>query len=181
MSDYNETHTKSIGYADYLGEDDLERANARIGQLRRVFDSFIKSFVSRETSVRLDEETLKVAVYDYFADVKRLKAFHGIERINDDKIIAYECFWLLRHKPIQLLCNDPNLVHINEFFVAEVILDHLVGDHSEAYEREELKQFYYQLLYHTIYRSYDPKTLELMIVAFKTARAIFEPSDKDSK
>lgn len=53
-------------------------------------------------SLNVCEGILHQAVMDYFADVYRLKEFHKIENINMTKIVAYEVYWILRRKPIQI-------------------------------------------------------------------------------
>ena len=45
---------------------------------------------------------------DYFADIQRLKDFHGIELANKNKIVAYEAHWILRRKPIQIVKERSN-------------------------------------------------------------------------
>lgn len=79
---------------------------------------FLKS-QKLESEVRLDEVLLMHAVLDYFSDVSRLKKFHHIHHINETKVIAYETFWLLRRKPLQVVTQrqDDFLAFINEKFV----------------------------------------------------------------
>jgi len=182
VSSYNSVHTTEKKYYKQFNEEEITRIKKRIEAFEKAYEEFSKSYGLDDTSIRLDKITLEVAIFDYFADIQRLKDFHkAISRINDDKIFAYECVWFLSRKPIQLVRDDENLVHINEKFVADVIFNHLIGDFPRACEYDELKEFYQALLYHLIYRPLDPRSLELMIVAFKTSRRVFEPRSEESK
>ncbi len=58
----------------------------------------------QQDSLVICEEILHQVVMDYFADVYRLKEFHKIENTNMAKILAYEAYWILRRKPIQMNC-----------------------------------------------------------------------------
>lgn len=56
------------------------------------------------------------AIMDYFTDVYRLKEFHKIKNINMIKIVAYEVYWILKRKPIQIRGTEVNtkVVFANE-------------------------------------------------------------------
>ena len=51
----------------------------------------------------IQEMALTHAIMDYFSDIQRLKDYQKIEHINEIKIKAYETFWILKRKPIQLI------------------------------------------------------------------------------
>lgn len=56
---------------------------------------------------------------DYFSDVQRLKDYQKIEHVNEIKIKAYETFWLLKGKPLQLKdqIEDDRFLYVNEKFL----------------------------------------------------------------
>ncbi len=169
---------------------DKKRCN-QIDERVREFEKLIRKFLVSngldDSSVRLNKPTLATSILDYFVDIQRLKDFHNsISRINEDKIIAYECAWILKRKPIQVLRDEIGSIHINEKFVAEVIMNHLVGDfrndrtYPEISKCVEIKEFYKHLLYYLIYRPSDAQALELVIVAFKTALEVAKVYDNIS-
>lgn len=134
---------------------------------------FLKS-LGLETSVRVDEVLLMHAVLDYFSDVSRLKKFHHINHINEIKVIAYESFWLLRRKPLQVIkegAADDLLAFVNEKFVFSRIASFLVGGNmDQVIKKQDKKAFlnYLDTLYYFLkYRQYDPQMLELMILGYK--------------
>jgi len=131
-------------------------------------------------------------ILDYFHDIKRLKDFHGIEKINSQKIIAYTAYWLLYRKPIQInnlqpedqLSNIKELSTLNERFVLQYILNHLSvrerGSHilDRSLKNKGLENFSAMMLYYFEYRLRDAQSLEMIITSF-FAGQIYERTDKD--
>lgn len=70
------------------------------------------------------------AVMDYFSDIQRLKDYQKIEHINGLKIKAYETFWLLQRKPIQLKeqLEDDRMLYVNERFLLTRLTSFMLGD-----------------------------------------------------
>ncbi len=120
----------------------------------------------------LNMTVLEDAVTDYFADIARLKEFQDIEHINKNKITAYISFWLLKRKPIQIICDeckDYNLIYPNEEFVTTLIIkDYLVYDYEllrGLYEVQELSKL---ILYFLKYRLTTSQSLELFLEGVHT-------------
>lgn len=101
-----------------------------------------------QDKVIVSQDILKHVIVDYFVDIDRLKVFQEIELVHSSKIYAYLCFWILRHKPIQLINeeNSGDIVFINEDFVDTLF-------------------YYFQ------YRDYSAKTIELIILSFQAGCA----------
>ena len=143
------------------------------GLLEEFSEDVIRSRYAFLYKVRLDEVLLMHAVLDYFSDVSRLKKFHHIHHINETKVIAYETFWLLRRKPLQVVTQrqDDFLAFINEKFVFSRLAAFLVGNRKDQVLREQDKKAfmnYLDTLYYFLkYRQYDPKMLELMLLGFR--------------
>jgi hypothetical protein len=119
------------------------------------------------------------AVLDYFADIARLKMFHGISRVNKIKILAYSVYWVLRRKIIQMKFaeNGETEAHfdakgygyLNEKFVKMWILEDLTAylpEKNNVRNSEMFDVFAELLEYFFIYRQYSPQDIELMITAF---------------
>ncbi len=85
---------------NYFGKDTIS------GRYKFLYDKMQEYIMAREQqdSLVICEEILHQVVMDYFADVYRLKEFHKIENTNMAKILAYEAYWILRRKPIQMNC-----------------------------------------------------------------------------
>lgn len=124
------------------------------------------------------ESVLRQAIMDYFADVYRLKEFHQIENINMTKIVAYEVYWILRRKPIQLQGQsvESKLVFANEGFATTFIAhEYLVPEETEPLSQDQEDAFikYLQhIYYHLKYRCVDKQCLEIMLYSFETGKYI---------
>lgn len=57
----------------------------------------------RQKRVGISTDILKHVIVDYFVDIDRLKSFAGIPKVNDSKIYSYTSFWILKHKPLQVM------------------------------------------------------------------------------
>ena len=51
---------------------------------------------------------MNMVVLDYYSDIVRLKDFHGIEFVRQEKIWAYTIAWIIRRKPLQYITFDEN-------------------------------------------------------------------------
>ncbi len=121
-------------------------------------------------------DLLDYVVVDYFIDIDRIESFHNIEYTSDTKIFAYTAYWLLRHKPLQLLKhkNEANLCFINESFVSEWLQSFMFGDSTSAPIVKE-RQFDVDLFISTMryafkYRLITAQNIELMLLAFIAGR-----------
>lgn len=122
------------------------------------------------------------AIMDYFTDITRLKGFHDISKINQDKIIAYECCWLLKRKPIQILKDDcEELIYVNEKFILGILVNHLTGGKIDSLVNPVLERFCDVLLYYLKYRDCDSKILEMLISSFKAGNATEKIDYKSQK
>ena len=85
-----------------------------------------------ESKLAVNETLLQHMIMDYFTDIFRLKMFHKIDRVNKAKIVAYEVYWILRRKPLQIkdfttneseLEDEQKLAFANEGFELRFPLD----------------------------------------------------------
>lgn len=119
---------------------------------------------------------LQQMVMDYFTDVYRLKKFHRINNINKTKIVAYELFWLLRRKPIQVCAEVENskVVFCNEGFAVTLLASELlVPKETEPLSNEKEEVFFKYLdhiYYHFKYRELDKQCLEAIILSFEAGK-----------
>jgi len=123
------------------------------------------------------EKILQQTIMDYFADVYRLKEFHQIENINMTKIVAYEVYWIVRRKPIQVRDNaEASKMFANEGFATTFIAhEYLVPEEREPLGPEKEDIFFKYLRhinYHLKYRCMDKQCLELMLYSFETGKYI---------
>lgn len=171
-SGMNSIESMYLSYDGLLEEFSEDVIRSRYAFLYKECMEFLKS-QGLESEVRLNEVLLMHAVLDYFSDVSRLKKFHHIHHINETKVIAYETFWLLRRKPLQVVTQlqDDFLAFINEKFVFSRLAAFLVGNRKDQVLREQDKKAfmnYLDTLYYFLkYRQYDPKMLELMLLGFR--------------
>ena len=164
---------------DHFGEETIR------DRYRFLFDKMQEYIKERDQSNNLavDESILQQAIMDYFADIYRLKIFHKIEHINKAKILAYEVYWILRRKPLQI-CNSiiekgkddqtQKLVFANEGFSVTLIANDLLMPKPTvpmSPEKESIiLDFLDQLYYHFKYRVIDKQSLETVLYAFDTGK-----------
>lgn len=120
--------------------------------------------------VVVNTHLLGSAILSYFEDIDRLKQFEGIERTNVAKIYAYETFWLLRNKPIQIIDSSitMNNLHINEKVFAAILICKMCSESGRKFDdtNPRMPSFLNLLYYNFKYRLFTQQSLELMISAF---------------
>ena len=160
------------GIIDVIGVDRIEE---RVCAVHDVYADFLSSLkFEDEKDITMNDRILLHTILDYFTDIVRLKEFHGIDRINQDKIIAYECSWFVKRKPIQVLrCDIEEIVYINEKFVLSILVNHMTqngkGDFSS---KTIIEGFCDTLLYYLKFRDCNPKILEMIILSFKAGNSM---------
>ncbi|MDR1803971.1 MAG: hypothetical protein LBQ94_10225 [Treponema sp.] len=132
--------------------------------------------IGHEDKFRIDEESFKLFILDYFTDTARLKDFHDIERTNVNKIYGYGLYWFLRRHPIHPLEGIPSNFAINERVALGVFLPRIMKEaglplyvkeaQNESYKKR-LRVFIDLLFYNLRFRTYTQQSLELMIEAFR--------------
>lgn len=150
-----------------------------------IFLSMINSFIestcpNHRDKIVVNDFILMHSLLCYYSDVKRLMDFHHVENVNDYKIIAYESFWLIQRKPIQITINDEELIYINEKFVVSFILDFLttkckldleqISKHSK--KQKHLDAFLASLFYHLKYRTLTAQMLEMFLYSFRAGSVL---------
>ncbi len=132
--------------------------------------------------LRIHEMALTHAVMDYYSDIQRLKEYQKIERVNEIKIKAYETFWLLKRKPIQLMkqLEDDKMLYVNEKFLLTRLTSFMLGEDMNIPLVEDKKKAYTNYLdtlyYYLKFRRCDAQAIELMLLAFQAGRVVFSPT-----
>ena len=148
--------------------------------------SLMREFIAREgieTLVYVSKAVLWKVILDYFADIHRLKDFHNINKVNQDKITAYTLYWLIRRKPIQIReeADEESASFVNERFAVSYLQMCLFGDDLTTLvspvKQYEHENFFKTLQYFVKYRNADAQTLELIIVAYRAGRAFKYSAD----
>lgn len=148
-----------------------EKVQYRIEELFAKVDLFLESGIVDKTNLYVSDELVTHVAMDYFTDIKRLKNFHPVERINEYKILAYEIFWWLRRKPIQIIapCKE-DTVFVNEKFAVSRVIDFFsqeVENITSQIGVESVNSFYDTLYYYFKYRHYTAQDIEMILLAFK--------------
>ncbi|MES0491278.1 MAG: hypothetical protein ABUK01_14890 [Leptospirales bacterium] len=122
----------------------------------------------------INEHTLLDVVINYFADITRLKKFHGIKKVNSVKIAAYTGYWLAKIKPIQIKDNVPDdisdeyrllFTKINEKVALNISFGMAFDNSKPTNGGSNLTELYKSIVYSLAYRISTPQALELMIQA----------------
>lgn len=145
----------------------------RYASLLKQIEVILDSMGLTNEDVMINTELLDFVVLDYFADIHRLKRFHGIELANVQKIYAYTFFWFLRKKPLQQKkALSENLLFLNEKVAMCMLIPKLFVELGLSYpdkpdEAKRMMKGFRELLYYNIkYRTFTQQSLELMIQAF---------------
>lgn len=159
-------------YSYLLEEFGEEKIKGRFQALYEYLCVFIEEH-HLEDKVYICVELLEQMLVDYFVDIYRLKKFHHIKKINDNKIHAFTAYWLANEKVIQIKENvkDKELTSVNEWMVVTYLTSYLFKEQGKSIvinkESEaaliELKD---NLIYSLRYRQFTPYMLETILIAF---------------
>ena len=168
------------GYKHYEGLIERigkERIEQRYQFLHEEMSRFLAAFShERKGSAEqlyINERVLMHAVLEYFEDIEKVKAAHGLEHTNTPKVMAYMAYWLLLRRPIQLLSSecDDDFVYVNEKFVLSMLLSFLTaGAESkplEGTDRSIYVAFTNTFYYFLKFRHLDPQGIEMILLAFR--------------
>lgn len=172
MRNIENTYANYDELVSYFGEDVIQK---RIKQISQEMLDFL-NVNQLEDKAYIHKMALAHAVMDYFSDVYRLKEYQKIEHINEVKIKAYETFWLLKRKPLQLKgqLDEDKYLYVNEkflltrlasFILSENINKPIAGEKFVAY-----KNFLDTLYYYLKFRRCDAQSIELMLLAFNAGQ-----------
>lgn len=136
----------------------------------------------------ISERILQQLVMDYFTDIFRLQNFHKIENPNKAKILAYQIYWILRRKPIQikspeneLQSEDSRTVFPNEGFATTLISTEFLMPKENIAVPEKEEQIFFEFLdhlyYYFKYRNVDKQNLELILYSFYAGNMLSSKTD----
>ena len=166
-----ENAAEYIGYNDLIAEFTRKKLEDRYEFLYKSAETFISEMGA--SRVIIDEYALLYAMFDYFADISRLKMFHKINRINEVKITSYAVYWLLKRKPLQVCEGSRENAFINERFVLSIILNCLSAEGKIPFCElgdEKISFFTEHLYYYLKFRPFDAQSIEMLILAFFAGR-----------
>lgn len=161
---------------DHFGE------NTVSDRYKYIYEKMKKYLEERklEKKVKINDKILQQAIMDYFADIYRLKKFHGIDRVNLNKINSYEIYWLLRRKVMQVIeeTEKDNLVFINEGFLTVFIAHECLSPEGSAPRTKEqenaLLNYLSHLFYCFKYRNIDKQWLETILYSIDLGKILGE-------
>lgn len=176
MNNIENTYIKYDLLISALGGEDIVRS--RIQQISQEMIEFLK-VNQLEDIAYIHEMALSHAIMDYFSDIQRLKDYQQIEHVNEIKIKAYETFWLLKRKPLQLSrqIDDDRFLYVNEKFLLTRLTSFMLGDNINmpivGEKSVAFKNFLDTLYYYLKFRKCDAQSIELMLLAFKAGQIMF--------
>ncbi|MCI9604913.1 MAG: hypothetical protein HFH19_12150 [Ruminococcus sp.] len=104
--------------------------------------------------------------------------FLTFNKLNEIKIKAYETFWLLKRKPLQLKGQVENdkFLYVNEKFLLTRLTSFMLGDDINkpivGENSTMFKNFLDTLYYYLKFRKCDAQSMELMLLAFKAGQLV---------
>lgn len=168
---------KNKDYRRLILEVGEEKFKERFHELVNTANDFIFKAGFSEYAA-CDERIMYHVLLDYYSDVFRLKEFHDIELIREEKIIAYTVHWIIKRKPIQFtkFPKDEFDIFVNERFGAELLLKACLKAGGKEIvpmaEKEHFDDYLDLLLYYLKYRTCDARVLELVIESFSMGAAM---------
>lgn len=150
--------------------------------------------------MKINEFILLSAIMDCLTDIDRVMMFHKIDNPNLYKIYAYETYWLIARKPIQVVIDgalDKGLLYINERFALDRVFGFLMSNYdkddieetktkSEYGDKElsektaqKLRGYIADLTYHFEHRILTPQMMEIVFMSFNAG--IFVASSSKGK
>lgn len=170
-------HIENIytNYQPLVEEFGEEMITDRYSIIYTEIQEFFKSIRGGD-KLSIDPVVLMHTVLDYYSDVSSMKRFHGWKTIDRVKSMAYESFWLLRRKPIQIQAGkgqaDDKLTFSNEKFVFSRIASYLVHnsgniDLLKEQNNQAFQKYLDSLYYFLKYKNYDAQMLEIMMLGFQ--------------
>lgn len=168
----NESQKYEIEYAFILEHYTIDDLQERFG----VWYAEAQKFIERKgltDCMKINCKRLGYAVCDYFADMVRMKEFHGIDHANLNKVYAYSSYWFLRRQPIQLISSvekDTDL-YINELFIVNNLIAKLKWhcSHKDILQKQALLEMANLWFYNFKFRIFTAQSLEVAICSFFAA------------
>lgn len=166
-----------VSYEDLVERVGEEIIQSRIAQVNQELYEFLKENELQDIAY-VHQIALTHAILDYFSDIERLKQYQKIEHVNEIKIKAYETYWILKRKPIQLKCDleDDTYLYVNEKFLLARLASFLLQDNINVpmvqERRDAFKNFLDTLYYYLKFRKCDAQALELMMLAFEAGKLL---------
>lgn len=180
MNNIENTYARYDDLVSTVGEKVIE---SRIRQISQEMLDFLR-INDLEDVAFVHQLALTHAIMDYFSDVQRLKDYQQIEHVNEIKIKAYETFWLLKRKPIQLKVQieDDRLLYVNEKFLLTRLTSFMLGDDINmpiiGEKSVAFKNFLNTFYYYLKFRRCDAQSIELMLLSFKAGQILFMDKKK---
>lgn len=174
VNNIENTYVNYDELVEVVGEKTIQ---SRILQISQEMLNFLSAYELDKVAY-IHQMALTHAVMDYFSDIQRLKDYQHIEHINEVKIKAYETFWLLKRKPIQLKeqIEDDSLLYVNEKFLLQRLTSFLLQDDINVplvnERKEAFKNFLDTLYYYLKFRHCNAQAIELMLLAFKAGQLV---------
>ena len=166
-----------ISYEELVNKIGEEIIQNRLMQLDQEMKEFLNVNNLNDIAY-VNQMALSHAVMDYFSDIQRLKEYQKIEHVNEIKIKAYETFWLLKRKPIQLKVQleEDSFLYVNEKFLLTRLTSYMLQDDINmpilSEKKKAFKNYLDTLYYYLKFLRCDAQSIELMLLAFKAGRLI---------
>ena len=164
-----------VSYSEIIDKIGENKIKERLHAIHDIYEKFLdETGYKNEEDIYLNDRVLMHSILDYFTDITRLKDFHKIDLINQDKIISYEISWFLRRKPLQVIShNKEELIYINEKFALEILVNHLIKETVDDISKNRVMSSFFDIvIYYFKYRNCDAKVLEFIIASFKAGNSI---------
>ena len=137
----------------------------RLARLHALVRIYVDVCEKRWQDTRLDRNVLLHAVENYFCDIVRTKAFHGIALADQHKRAAFTMKWIAKTRPIYL---RPGSVPTKASYLANEAFALIAGlEHLDASPNRLSDGLCRNLLYTLHYRNLDGEVLSTLMYAIE--------------
>lgn len=150
----------------------MDKADTRVMQrlllLEKIFENLREESGTDFRHARMNRAVLCIVVKSYFDDVKRHKAYHGSELIDEVKQAGFMIKWISKLRPLQFDCHESettnSLLYVNEIFAVRCGLTFMQVSPDSVPD-----QIYADVLYTLHYRSIDERMLFVWLATLRVA------------
>lgn len=123
---------------NFKDNESKEKFRVRFEQWLRTADNFIKA-AGYEGNVVCNERIMMQVLLDYYADIRRLKDFHNIDKVRTEKVIAYTVSWITKRKPLQFIrySEEEKDIFVNERFAVYLMINECMLKEDKKYVSSE--------------------------------------------
>ena len=173
MNDYENTMNPDEVWDELAGYFGEEWITGFVKYISSIIEHYWKNGLNDIANV--DPDIYGWCLIDILYDLKRMREFHELDSISEDRILTYTAAWIIKRKPIQMIQGKaggkPEYLYINEK-IAFILISKAAGIEDGRFKvadnyRKDAIRYLDRILYHLRFRNTSPRTLEVLVYGTK--------------